>query len=53
MGIEVIGAGDTIVTANADMKILLTQFSVIELFTYENNRSAFHQNFRVSSSPHS
>lgn len=37
MGIAVMGAGDTIVTADADMKILLTQFCVIELFIYKNN----------------
>lgn len=37
MGIAVMGAGDTSITANADMKDLLTQFCLIELFTYENN----------------
>lgn len=46
------GAGDTSITANADMKDLLTQFCLIELFTYENNWSAFHQNFRILNSPH-
>lgn len=37
MGISVMGAGDTIVTANTDGKVLLTQLLPIELFTYENN----------------
>lgn len=37
MDIAVTGAGDTIVAANADTKVLLTQFCLIELFTYENN----------------
>lgn len=37
MDTAVIGAGDTTVTANADTKVLLTQFCLIELFTYENN----------------
>lgn len=45
------GAGDTIITANAELKVLLTQFCLIELFSYENNRSAFHQNFRILNSP--
>lgn len=52
MDTAVIGAGDTTVTANADTKVLLTQFCLIELFTYENNRSAFHQNFGILNSPH-
>ena len=52
MGISVMGAGDTIVTANTDVKVLLTQLLPIEPFTYENNRSFFNQNFRILNSPH-
>jgi len=52
MGVSVLGARDTTVTANTDVKVLLTQPLPIQPFTYENNRSFFNQNFRILNSPH-
>lgn len=46
------GAGDTTVTANGDVKVLLTQLLSVEPLTYENNQLFFNQNFRILNSPH-